>query len=377
MKLYEFQGKELFVRCGIPVPQRILVRSIEEIESLNAPLVLKSQILSGGRGKAGGVVVCNDNVSLQQEGRRLLGADLKGEKVTALLAEEKIDILQEFYLSFVVDGELKRPLIVASAAGGMEIEKIAEEAPQKIIKLPFDPLVGPSDYHFRKVASFLKLDDGIKTLRKVLQAMYTLFKEYDASLIEINPLVKTPSGLVALDSKINLDDDAKYRQKGTFQELLEQQKMLADDKNTKKDEGTITYVSLDGNIGLISDGAGTGMLSLDLIRDFGGDAADFCEMGGITSPEVMYKAMETVFTRSETEIKSLLVVLIGGFNRMDEMAEGIIQYLKDHTVSIPFFVRLCGTMEEEGRKMMRDSGLPVFDDLEQAVVCAVKAAEEI
>ncbi|MEA4877651.1 ATP-grasp domain-containing protein [Aminobacterium sp. MB27-C1] len=377
MKLYEFQGKELFVRCGIPVPQRILVRSIEEIESLNAPLVLKSQILSGGRGKAGGVVVCNDNVSLQQEGRRLLGADLKGEKVTALLAEEKIDILQEFYLSFVVDGELKRPLIVASAAGGMEIEKIAEEAPQKIIKLPFDPLVGPSDYHFRKVASFLKLDDGIKTLRKVLQAMYALFKEYDASLIEINPLVKTPSGLVALDSKINLDDDAKYRQKGTFQELLEQQKMLADDKNTKKDEGTITYVSLDGNIGLISDGAGTGMLSLDLIRDFGGDAADFCEMGGITSPEVMYKAMETVFTRSETEIKSLLVVLIGGFNRMDEMAEGIIQYLKDHTVSIPFFVRLCGTMEEEGRKMMRDSGLPVFDDLEQAVVCAVKAAEEI
>ncbi|WP_352404661.1 succinate--CoA ligase subunit beta [Sporanaerobacter acetigenes] len=377
MKLYEFQGKELFVRCGIPVPQRILVRSIEEIESLNAPLVLKSQILSGGRGKAGGVVVCNDNVSLQQEGRRLLGADLKGEKVTALLAEEKIDILQEFYLSFVVDGELKRPLIVASAAGGMEIEKIAEEAPQKIIKLPFDPLVGPSDYHFRKVASFLKLDDGIKTLRKVLQAMYALFKEYDASLIEINPLVKTPSGLVALDSKITLDDDAKYRQKGTFQELLEQQKMLADDKNTKKDEGTITYVSLDGNIGLISDGAGTGMLSLDLIRDFGGDAADFCEMGGITSPEVMYKAMETVFTRSETEIKSLLVVLIGGFNRMDEMAEGIIQYLKDHTVSIPLFVRLCGTMEEEGRKMMRDSGLPVFDDLEQAVVCAVKAAEEI
>ena len=375
MKLYEFQGKELFARCGIPVPKRRLVRSFEDLETLDAPLVLKSQVLSGGRGKAGGVVVCDDNASLVQEGKRLIGSSLKGERVLALLAEEKVDILQEYYLSFVIDGELKKPLIIASAAGGMEIEKVAEEEPEKILKLSFDPLAGPSDYHFRRIADFLSLRNELKDLRKVLRAMYALFNQYDASLIEINPLVKTSAGLIALDSKINLDDDAEFRQKEIFQEFQEQQNVIQQNNAKAKDEGTITYVPLDGNIGMISGGAGTGMLSLDLIRDFGGEAADFCEMGGLTSPDVMYQAMETVFNRATKELKSLLVILIGGFNRMDEMAEGIIRYKNDHGLSVPLFVRLCGTMETEGKKMMIDSGLPVFDDLEEAVEKAVMAAE--
>jgi succinyl-CoA synthetase beta subunit len=375
MKLYEFQGKELFARCGIPVPKRRLVRSFEDLETLDAPLVLKSQVLSGGRGKAGGVVVCDDNASLVQEGKRLIGSSLKGERVLALLAEEKVDILQEYYLSFVIDGELKKPLIIASATGGMEIEKVAEEEPEKILKLSFDPLAGPSDYHFRRIADFLSLRNELKDLRKVLRAMYALFNQYDASLIEINPLVKTSAGLIALDSKINLDDDAEFRQKEIFQEFQEQQNVIQQNNAKAKDEGTITYVPLDGNIGMISDGAGTGMLSLDLIRDFGGEAADFCEMGGLTSPDVMYQAMETVFNRATKELKSLLVILIGGFNRMDEMAEGIIRYKNDHGLSVPLFVRLCGTMETEGKKMMIDSGLPVFDDLEEAVEKAVMAAE--
>ncbi|MDD4266571.1 MAG: succinate--CoA ligase subunit beta [Aminobacterium colombiense] len=375
MKLYEFQGKELFARCGIPVPKRRLVRSFEDLETLDAPLVLKSQVLSGGRGKAGGVVVCDDIASLVQEGKRLIGSSLKGERVLALLAEEKVDILQEYYLSFVIDGELKKPLIIASATGGMEIEKVAEEEPEKILKLSFDPLAGPSDYHFRRIADFLSLRNELKDLRKVLRAMCALFNQYDASLIEINPLVKTSAGLIALDSKINLDDDAEFRQKEIFQEFQEQQNVIQQNNAKAKDEGTITYVPLDGNIGMISDGAGTGMLSLDLIRDFGGEAADFCEMGGLTSPDVMYQAMETVFNKATKELKSLLVILIGGFNRMDEMAEGIIRYKNDHGLSVPLFVRLCGTMETEGKKMMIDSGLPVFDDLEEAVEKAVMAAE--
>ena len=375
MKLYEFQGKELFARCGIPVPKRRLVRSFEDLETLDAPLVLKSQVLSGGRGKAGGVVVCDDIASLVQEGKRLIGSSLKGERVLALLAEEKVDILQEYYLSFVIDGELKKPLIIASATGGMEIEKVAEEEPEKILKLSFDPLAGPSDYHFRRIADFLSLRNELKDLRKVLRAMYALFNQYDASLIEINPLVKTSAGLIALDSKINLDDDAEFRQKEIFQEFQEQQNVIQQNNAKAKDEGTITYVPLDGNIGMISDGAGTGMLSLDLIRDFGREAADFCEMGGLTSPDVMYQAMETVLNRAKKELKSLLVILIGGFNRMDEMAEGIIRYKNDHGLSVPLFVRLCGTMETEGKKMMIDSGLPVFDDLEEAVEKAVMAAE--
>ncbi|MFA5472786.1 MAG: hypothetical protein WC452_04060, partial [Aminobacteriaceae bacterium] len=188
----------------------------------------------------------------------------------------------------------------------------------------------------------------------------------------INPLVVTDSGLVALDSKIEIDDDAKPRLKDLFEQNLSEQARITG-KEADADHGTITYVPLDGNVGLISDGAGTGMLTLDLIKDFGGSAADFCEMGGLTSPEVMYSAMDQVFS-DKKDIRSLLVVLIGGFNRMDEMAEGITSYLRDHSVSIPLVVRLCGTMEEEGKTIMKEAGLPVYDDLRTAVADAVRFA---
>jgi len=377
MKLYEFQGKELFAEYGIPIPKGSIVRTIDEIKALNAPLVLKSQVLSGGRGKAGGVVLCNDNASLIQEAKRILGSTLKGEKVNALLVEEKLDIVQEYYLSIAIDGEeARKPLIMASIAGGMEIEKVAEEEPHLVLKQPFNPLVGICDCHIRKIANFLDLNSEFKSLRKILRAMDAIRFECDATLVEINPLAKTPAGLFALDSKITLDNDAKFRQGELFEKLLQQQKMINIDRNDamEMDIGSITYVPLDGDIGLISDGAGTGMLAIDLIQDLGGKAADFCEMGGLTSPEVMYKAMEIVFSQARDELKSLLIVLIGGFNRMDEMAEGIIRYSKDHSPSIPFFTRLCGTMEEKGNQMLKDAGFPVFDDLDEAIKKAVDSA---
>lgn len=370
MKLYEFQGKALFREAGIPVPRGAVVTASDR-SGLFAPSAVKAQVLSGGRGKAGGVLLVSTQAEAEKAAGSILSMELKGEPVRALLVEEKMNIRAEYYLAVTFDGEAGTPLFMASASGGMDIESVAEHSPEKILKLPVDPLWGLTDYKLRAMADFLGYENK-KEFASFARKVWTLFREKNAVLVEINPLVVTDSGLVALDSKIEIDDDARPRLKDLFEKNLAEQAALTGLEG-EADHGTITYVPLEGNVGLISDGAGTGMLTLDLIRDLGGEAADFCEMGGLTSPEVMYSAMDQVFS-DKKDIKSLLVVLIGGFNRMDEMAEGITAYLRDHKVSIPLVVRLCGTMEEEGKAIMKEAGLPVYDDLRTAVADAVRFA---
>lgn len=370
MKLYEFQGKALFREAGIPVPRGAVVTASDR-SGLFAPSAVKAQVLSGGRGKAGGVLLVSTQAEAEKAAGSILSMELKGEPVRALLVEEKMNIRAEYYLAVTFDGEAGTPLFMASASGGMDIESVAEHSPEKILKLPVDPLWGLTDYKLRAMADFLGYENK-KEFASFARKVWTLFREKNAVLVEINPLVVTDSGLVALDSKIEIDDDARPRLKDLFEKNLAEQAALTGLEG-EADHGTITYVPLEGNVGLISDGAGTGMLTLDLIRDLGGEAADFCEMGGLTSPEVMYSAMDQVFS-DKKDIKSLLVVLIGGFNRMDEMAEGITAYLREHKVSIPLVVRLCGTMEEEGKAIMKEAGLPVYDDLRTAVADAVRFA---
>ncbi len=370
MKLYEFQGKALFREAGIPVPRGAVVTASDR-SGLFAPSAVKAQVLSGGRGKAGGVLLVSTQAEAEKAAGSILSMELKGEPVRALLVEEKMNIRAEYYLAVTFDGEAGTPLFMASASGGMDIESVAEHTPEKILKLPVDPLWGLTDYKLRAMADFLGYENK-KEFASFARKVWTLFREKNAVLVEINPLVVTDSGLVALDSKIEIDDDARPRLKDLFEKNLAEQAALTGVEG-EADHGTITYVPLEGNVGLISDGAGTGMLTLDLIRDLGGEAADFCEMGGLTSPEVMYSAMDQVFS-DKKDIKSLLVVLIGGFNRMDEMAEGITAYLREHKVSIPLVVRLCGTMEEEGKAIMKEAGLPVYDDLRTAVADAVRFA---
>ncbi|HPF84269.1 MAG TPA: hypothetical protein PK008_02530 [Aminivibrio sp.] len=370
MKLYEFQGKALFREAGIPVPRGAVVTASDR-SGLFAPSAVKAQVLSGGRGKAGGVLLVSTQAEAEKAAGSILSMELKGEPVRALLVEEKMNIRAEYYLAVTFDGEAGTPLFMASASGGMDIESVAEHSPEKILKLPVDPLWGLTDYKLRAMADFLGYENK-KEFASFARKVWTLFREKNAVLVEINPLVVTDSGLVALDSKIEIDDDARPRLKDLFEKNLAEQAALTGVEG-EADHGTITYVPLEGNVGLISDGAGTGMLTLDLIRDLGGEAADFCEMGGLTSPEVMYSAMDQVFS-DKKDIKSLLVVLIGGFNRMDEMAEGITAYLREHKVSIPLVVRLCGTMEEEGKAIMKEAGLPVYDDLRTAVADAVRFA---
>ena len=373
MKLYEFQGKALFKEAGIPVPRGALVTT-DDRSGIFAPSVVKAQVLSGGRGKAGGIILADTVNEAREAADSILAMELKGEPVKALLVEEKIDIRAEYYLAVTYDGEAGTPLFMASAEGGMDIEAVAEKEPEKILKLSVDPLWGLTDYKVRAMADFLGVEDK-REFAALARKVWELFRQKDAVLVEINPLVLTGSGLVALDSKIEIDDDARPRLKALFEEKLAEQASVTG-VAAEDDASTITYVPLEGDIGMISDGAGTGMLSLDLIRDMGGEAADFCEMGGLTSPEVMYSAMDRVFS-DKPHIKSLLVVLIGGFNRMDEMAEGIVSYVKDHKVSIPLVVRLCGTMEEEGNAIMKEAGLPVYDDLLTAVSDAVRFAGEV
>ena len=370
MKLYEFQGKSLFREAGIPVPKGAVVTASDR-SGLFAPSAVKAQVLSGGRGKAGGVLLASTMDEAKKAADSILSMELKGEPVKAVLVEEKMNIRAEYYLAVTFDGEAGTPLFMASASGGMDIESVAEHTPEKILKHPVDPLWGLTDYKIREMADFLGYENK-KEFASFARKLWNLFREKEAVLVEINPLVVTDSGLVALDSKIEIDDDAKPRLKDLFEQNLSEQARITG-KEADADHGTITYVPLDGNVGLISDGAGTGMLTLDLIKDFGGSAADFCEMGGLTSPEVMYSAMDQVFS-DKKDIRSLLVVLIGGFNRMDEMAEGITSYLRDHSVSIPLVVRLCGTMEEEGKTIMKEAGLPVYDDLRTAVADAVRFA---
>jgi len=375
MKLFEFQGKKLFGRYGIPTPEGALVLRGDDIDGFEAPRVLKAQVLSGGRGKAGGIRVWTGETSFSTAAEELLGMTVKGHEVRAILVEEKVEILNEYYLSLTFDGGQARPLLIASAAGGVHIETVAARTPEKIIRMPFDSRLGLADYQVRRVASAIGLKD-MRAFGNLVRSLYELFRATDASLVEINPLVETPGGLVALDSKVVLDDKAACRQQELRQELAEEQTLMLGPVEEAGPEvpGTITYVELQGTVGLISDGAGTGMLTLDLIQDAGGEAADFCEMGGLTSPQVMYEALRLVL--GNPRVRSLLIVLIGGFNRMDEMAEGILQYRERHGLDVPMVVRMCGTMEETGKELMRQAGIPTHEDLDETVEAAVRLAKE-
>lgn len=371
MRLFEFQAKRLFRANGVPVPNGTLVTDTAEGAGLKAPLVLKAQVLTGGRGKAGGVIMWDGTQDVGSLLAALFAKDIRGEKVHAVLAEERVQILHEYYLSIVVNGTGAVPVLVASAAGGVDIEKVAHETPEKIVKIPLNPLIGPSDYQVRTLAKGIGTKDA-RGLRKIVDSLWAVFTSCDATLVEVNPLVATPGGFVALDGKMVVDEKAGFRQAALLKELTAEQAALPGMDVGEARADTITYVPLDGNVGLISDGAGTGMLTLDLIRDAGGAAADFCEMGGLTSPQVMYDAMVAVLT--DDKVKSLLVVLIGGFNRMDEMAEGIIRYKEERGLSIPIIVRMCGTLEDVGVEMMRGAGLATSRDLLAAVKDAVQAA---
>jgi succinyl-CoA synthetase beta subunit len=376
MRLHEFQAKRLFGEVGIPVPKSTLLTAPDQVSGLSFPVILKAQVPIGGRGKAGGIKIARDRSQAESLAAELIGLDIRGYAVGALLAEAVTEILREIYVAVLFDKGSNQVMIVGSAEGGVDIEQVAKESPEKIVRKALNPFMGLPQFAIRFVAKELGIKD-VAQFGDILTGMYQLLRTHDATLVEINPLAETPEGLLALDAKMTLDGKAAYRHSTLFADLAGEHKELEQAESTLAEqlaeERGITYVLLDGDVGLIADGAGTGMLTLDLIQDAGGRPANFCEMGGLANPEVMCQSIEVVLANSD--VKALLITLIGGLTRMDEMAEGIVQYAASHEATVPIIIRMAGTQEEVGKATLKQAGFRTFDDLPAAVESVVELAK--
>ena len=385
MNLHEYQAKALLQQYSIPVPVGVAVNSTEHalaaIQSINANAhVVKAQIHAGGRGKAGGVKVVKTPQEVKAIANALLGKNLvtyqnapDGQMVNQILVEETLPIARELYLSMLVDRTLERVVVVASSAGGMDIEEIAATQPEKILQEVCDPLNGLVDFQARNLAFKLNLiNEQIGAFTKLLKSLYKLFKENDLSLLEINPLIVTTEGkLVALDCKMSVDDNALYRQKS----LAEQRDLSQEDsKEVAAHAAGINYIALNGNIGCMVNGAGLAMATMDLIKLHGGMPANFLDVGGGATAETVTKAFKIIL--ADNNVKAILVNIFGGIMRCDIIAEGIITAVKEVGMTIPVVVRLEGTNVDLGKQMLRESGLNIIsaENLTDAAKQAVKAA---
>jgi len=385
MNLHEYQSKRLFAEYGIPVPRGIPAGSpneaVKAAQELGGALwVVKAQVHAGGRGKAGGVKLAKSMDEVREHARGMLGKRLvthqsgpDGLPVNVVYVEQGSDIDRELYLSMLVDREVNRVSFIASAAGGMDIEKVAEETPEKIFSVAVAPDAGLQDYQARQLAFGLGLDKKqMRQFGDLVQRLYRLYLDSDASLIEVNPLITTKSGdIVALDGKINIDGSALFRQPqiGAMRDSSQE-----DDAEREAAEHDLNYVSLDGNIACMVNGAGLAMATMDLIKLHGGDPANFLDVGGGATAERVAEAFKLVL--SNDKVAAILVNIFGGIVRCDLIAEGIITAVKEVGVSVPVVVRLEGTNVEKGRALLADSGLDIIaaDDLTDAAKKSVAAA---
>lgn len=387
MNLHEYQAKTLLQKYGVPVPRGQVVAAANEVAAVISEIhsdawVVKAQVHAGGRGKAGGVKVVKSATEAQNVATELLGKTLvtyqnapDGQPVNQVLIEETLPIARELYLSMLVDRTLERVVVVASVAGGMDIEEIAHTSPEKILQEVCDPLNGLVDFQARNLAFKLELSgDQIGAFTKLLKGLYRLFKENDLALLEINPLVVTADGkLYALDCKMSVDDNALYRQKA----LAEQRDWSQEDsKEATAHHAGLNYIALNGNIGCMVNGAGLAMATMDLIKLHGGMPANFLDVGGGATAETVAKAFKIIL--ADSNVKAILVNIFGGIMRCDIIAEGIIAAVKEVGMQIPVIVRLEGTNVDLGKKMLRESGLNIIsaEGLTDAAQQAVKAVKD-
>ena len=399
MKIHEYQGKQIFSKYGIAVPKGYPAFSTEDVESAAKRLieetgikvvVVKAQIHAGGRGKGGGVKVVKDGPTKAREvADALLGMQLvthqtgpKGQKVRRLYIEQGLDIARELYLGIVVDREKKRIAVMASTEGGVEIEKVAAETPEKILTEHLDPVVGLGAFQARKLAYGLQIGKGspkpketVKQFVSLLQKLCTLFEKEDCSLCEVNPLVVTKAGdVTALDSKINFDDNAADRHP-EWDELRDKDE--EDPVELEAKESGLSYVSLDGDIGCLVNGAGLAMSTMDIIKHFGGEPANFLDVGGGATKEQVTKAFRMIL--HSPKVKGIFVNIFGGIMKCDVIAEGVIAATKELGLTVPLVVRLEGTNVEQGKKLLAESGLRIqaagtMADGAKKIVAAVRAS---
>ncbi len=387
MNLHEFQAKQLFQRYGISTPEGQAVTSGSQARQAAQKLggerwVIKAQVHTGGRGKAGGVKVVDSLDAVSDVAYDLLGSNLvtkqtseKGLPINQILVEMPSDIQRELYIAVLVDRVMKRVVFMISAEGGMDIEEVAEEKPDAILNLYVDPAVGLQDYQCRRAGFFLDLKGtAFKQLQKVMQGLYHLFTENDVNLVEINPLVVTGDNeLLAVDAKVNLDENGLFKHADLAAMFDPTQE---DDAEVMAKQFGLNYISLDGEVACMVNGAGLAMATMDLIKQQGGEPANFLDVGGGTTAERVAEAFKLIL--SDSKVKSILVNIFGGIVRCDLIAEGIIQAAKEVGITLPVIVRLEGTNAELGRKLLQDSGmnLRVAAGLTDAAAQAVAAARE-
>jgi succinyl-CoA synthetase beta subunit len=385
MKIHEYQGKEILKRYGVPVPRGIPCFTVEEAlkaaETLGGPVwVVKAQIHAGGRGKGGGVKVAKSLAEVKEAAGKILGMQLvthqtgaQGQRVRRLLVEEGADIRKELYVGLVVDRVSQRVTVMASSEGGMDIEEVAAKTPEKIHKVAVDPVTGLSDAQADDLARSIGVPEAsVPKARAVFQALYKAFWETDASLAEINPLILTGGGdVIALDAKINFDSNALYR----HPEIVEMRDLDEEDPaEIEASKHDLSYIQLDGNIGCLVNGAGLAMATMDTIKLFGGEPANFLDVGGGATKEKVTEAFKIMLRNPN--LAAILVNIFGGIMRCDVIAEGVVAASKAVGLKVPLVVRMKGTNEEQGKKILADSGLPIIsaDSMGEAARKVVEAA---
>jgi succinyl-CoA synthetase beta subunit len=379
MKLLEYEAKEYFRKHDIPTPEGVMVTdsdtAFETAKRLGKPVVIKAQLPVGGRGKAGGIKFADNPTEAREVAAELLGKEIKGIIIKKLYIEEKIAIKDEIYLGVTIDRNNNCYVVLASREGGVEIEEVASKTPEKIIRHQIDPIMGLRNFHANRIAKKLGYHGKlIRSFASFIIKLYSLAREMDAELTEINPLVETEEGFLAADARLNIDNNALFRHEELKDKLLDSYlgELTARELEARKEE--LTYVELDGNIGIIGNGAGLTMATLDTVMLKGGKAANFLDLGGGATPERIEKAAKFVLNDDRTE--ALLVNVLGGITRCDHIAEGLLNARNEVNVRKPIVVRMMGTNEEEGRVILRKAGIDILDTMEKAAEKAVRLVEE-
>jgi len=376
MDLFEYQGKELLRKFEVPVPEGRVAETPQEAaeaaKGLGGRVVVKAQVQVGGRGKAGGIKLANSPEEAEQVAGDILGMDIKGHTVKRVLVERAGDIRSEYYFSFLLDRSARKFLGMMSAKGGIDIEEVAETDPDAIARVHVDPLAGISDFHARRLVFGAGIDEEArKEAIAMIPKLYRAFVELDASLVEINPMVLTGEGRVmALDAKVSLDDSAAFRH--PYFDDLKSAHDIPEQERFAKERG-LNFIKLEGDVGIIGNGAGLVMSTLDVVKDAGGDPANFLDVGGGAGAELLASAIEVI--TSNPEVKSVLVNIFGGITRCDLVAEGILSALEKLEVKVPIVVRLDGTNAEQGRKMLADAPHPMLMSADTMLGAAKKAVE--
>lgn len=376
MKIHEYQARELLASYGLPVDKAYICRNVDDAvrayQELDTPLVVvKAQVHTGGRGKAGGVKLAKNEIELRQHVANILWMDLKGFIVDRVLIGKAVNIASEYYASYVIDRKSKSTILMLSREGGMDIEEVARNTPEKIHKIVIDPLIGIPDYLAREAA--FKLFDDIKLVREaatIFQKLYRLFVDTDASLAEINPLVLTEEGLIkAIDAKMTFDDNALYRHPkiaALFEPTEEEKK-----EQNAKSKG-FSYVHLGGEIGCMVNGAGLAMATMDMIKLYGGEPANFLDIGGSSNPTKVIEAMKLLL--SDKNVKVVLINIFGGITRCDDVARGLLEAFSQIKTDIPIVIRLTGTNEKEGRALLEGTEFHLAETMGEAGKKAVELA---